>query len=102
MSARRSEEQGGGRAGAEEEQSVFADPTSATAGSDPAGDCPADQFALNLHGPTVLLDCAVPALTPAIDRLFEPFHTALLGRGVQITGAIRPYDDDVSGHLSTN
>jgi hypothetical protein len=81
---------------------VFADPTSEPAGPSPAGVCPVDQFAISLHGPPVIVDCAVPALASAIDRLFAPFHASLLGRGVPITGAIRRYDDDVSGHLSAN
>src|SRR5258708_3213929 len=92
-----------GAAGIEEEKLVFADPTSAPAGSSPPGACPVDQFALNLPGPPVIVDCAVPELAPPIARLFEPFHAALLGRGIPIPGAVRPYDDDdVSGHLSAN
>jgi hypothetical protein len=85
-----------------EEHLVFADPTSASDGPCPAGACAVDQFALSLHGPAVIVDCAVPGLTPAVARLFDPFHAALLGRGLPITGAIRPYDDDVTGHLSAN
>ena len=93
----------GGPAGRDmEEHLVFADPTSASDGPCPAGACAVDQFALSLHGPAVIVDCAVPELTPAVARLFEPFHAALFGRGLPITGAIRPYDDDVTGHLSAN
>src|SRR5690242_1690643 len=86
----------------EEEHPVSAEPISASDGSCPAGARAVDQFALNLHGPSVILDCAVPGLTPPIERLFDPFHAALLGRGIPITGAVRPYDEDVTGHLSAS
>ena len=47
---------------------------------------------LSLHGPAVEIECAVPALDPAIDRLFAPFMDISSAPGLPpLRGTIQPY-----------